>query len=192
MTPGSGGVGTVGLLSSCFYPASHPTTAGFGAPGGEVPEVITMTPVFIAGVLDSPVFSHKLHGGILQNEPHERLAGGGGGGAGGGPLAACPVPPCTAAVCDPNLPHAPALHFLNTGCGSGGCPAHTPAVDLFPEAVTTTPGQVLPPPPRARESGGDPGGGGVGLLGQHLLKDRQRPSLSVFLPQLRPTTEGPI
>ena len=158
MTPGSGGVGTVGLLSSCFYPASHPTTAGFGAPGGEVPEVITMTPVLIAGVPAAPDFSHVLRGSIFDYPQDKRLAGGGGGGVGGGPLAACPVPPCTAAVCDPNLPHAPALHFLNNGCGSGGSPAHTPAVDLLPEAVTTTPGQVLPPPPRARER--DPAGGG--------------------------------
>jgi hypothetical protein len=163
MTPGSGGVGPVGFPSpsSFFRPVSHPTTAGFGAPCSEVPEVVTTTPVFAVGVPYPPIFSHDLRGGIFDEPPLERQAGGGGGGCcDGGPPAACLVPPCSAAACDPNPHPAQAQHFLNNGGGSGGCPAHTPAVDLFPEAVTTTPGQVLPPPPRARESGRDPAGGG--------------------------------
>ena len=162
MTPGSGGVGLAGFVSSSFlHPASHPTTSGFGVPCSEVQEDVTTTSVFTAGAPYPSPFFHVLRGGIFDELPLERQAGGGGGGCcDGGPPAACLVPPCSAAACDPNPHPAQAQHFLNNGGGSGGCPAHTPAVDLFPEAVTTTPGQVLPPPPRARESGRDPAGGG--------------------------------
>jgi hypothetical protein len=161
MTPGSGGAGLAGSAFSFLHPASHPTTSGPGVPCGEVQEAVTTTSVLTAGAPNPAPFFNNLQDGILDDPLMKRQAGGGGGGCcGGGPPAACLVPPCSAAPCDP-IPHpAQAQHLLNNGGGSGGFPAHNPAVDLFPEAVTTTPGQVLPPPPRAREPGWDPAGGG--------------------------------